>query len=139
MIAPLPPPVAPNLSAPDGETPAPHGSFRRHNRLQHKLDFDTVFQRGRRAQGRHFNLIACLVRDPDAQPRLGLAVAKGAGHSPARARLRRLTREAFRALRPALQRPVDLVVSARQPWPNAQLADVVEELLFLSKKLRLIA
>ena len=31
--------------------------------------------------------------------RLGLAVAREAGHAPARARLRRLLREAFRALR----------------------------------------
>ena len=122
-----------------GETPAPHGAFRRTSRLQNKTEFDHVFQRGRRAQGQHLYVIACPVRDPDALPRLGLAVAKGAGHSPARARLRRLAREAFRAVRPRLQRPVDLVVSARHPWPDAQLADVIDELLFLGKKLRLIA
>jgi len=138
VIALPPSPPAPKLSTPQGETLAPRGTLGRHNRLQNKPDFDTAFQRGRRAQGRHLNLIACLNRGPRAIPRLGLAVAKGVGHSPARARLRRLAREAFRALRPSLQRPFDLVVTARQPWPNAQLLDVVEELLFLSQKLRLL-
>lgn len=139
MTASSSPRVAPIASARDGVTPAPRGAFNRRSRLQHKGDFDRVFQGGRRAQGRHLHLIACLPREPNGSPRLGLAVAKGVGHSPARARLRRLAREAFRVLRPALQHPVDLVVSARHPWPDANLLDVVEEMLFLGKKLRLIA
>ena len=124
---------------PTGATAIPQGTLRRRDRLQHKRDFDTVFARGRRAQGSHLSAIACLARGPHGQPRLGLAVAKAAGHAPARARLRRLTREAFRALRPELQRSVDLVVSVRHPWPDAQLADVLQELQTLGKKLRLIA
>ena len=116
----------------------PLGTLRRCDRLQHKADFDAVFQRGRRAHGPHLHVIACPVRQMGTPPRLGLAVAKGVGHAPARARLRRLAREAFRALRPQLQRSVDLVVSARQPWPDARLADVVEELTWLGRKLRLM-
>ncbi len=136
MIA--PPPAASADPASPGEIPAPHGSLGRGSRLQYKRDFDRVFQRGRRAHGHHIHLIASPPREQDAPPRLGLAVAKGVGHAPARARLRRLTREAFRVLRPALRRPVDLVVSARLPWPNAQLVDVLEEMMLLGKKLRLI-
>ena len=40
--------------------------------------------------------------------------------------MRRLAREAFRALRPQLRQPVALIVSARQPWPDAHLADFTE-------------
>ena len=117
----------------------PSGRLRRGDRLLHKGDFDVVFQRGRRAQGRHLHAIVSLGRGQHGQPRLGLAVAKAAGHAPARARLRRLTRDAFRALRPLWSRPFDLVVSIRQPWPDAALDQVLEELLELSQKLRLLA
>ena len=126
------PPVAARLQ------PTVTGKLQRADRLRHKSEFDAVFQRGRRAHGPHLSVIATPVREPAAPPRLGLAVAKGVGHAPARARLRRLAREAFRALRPSLQRPFDVVVSSRQPWPDAQLADVLAELSWLGRKLRLL-
>jgi ribonuclease P protein component len=129
----------PNAAGPTpAASPTPSGQLQRSDRLQRKSEFDAVFQRGRRAHGPHLSVIATPVREPAAAPRLGLAVAKGVGHAPARARMRRLAREAFRTLRPSLQRPVDLVVSTRQPWPDAQLADVLAELSWLGKKLRLL-
>lgn len=65
-------------------------------------------------------------------------MAKAAGNSPARARLRRLFREAFRTIRTALRTPVDLVISARLPWPDAGLHDVMEELRVALQRMRLL-
>jgi len=70
--------------------------------------------------------------------RLGLAVAKTAGHSPARARLRRLFREAFRCIRSELAVPTDLVALLRQPWPAADLAAVVTEMRHCAHVMRLL-
>ncbi len=93
-------------------------------------------RKGRKAQGPHFLLVAA--RGSRDHSRLGLAVAKAAGNAPARARLRRLLREAFRSLRPQLQQPSDLVVLSRVPWPTADLATVASELWLQAGQLRLI-
>lgn len=69
--------------------------------------------------------------------RLGLAVAREVGHAPQRARLRRLLREAFRALRARWHAPADVVVLARRPWPEADLTCVMKELGELAGRLRL--
>lgn len=71
--------------------------------------------------------------------RLGLSVSKGVGNAPERARMRRLLREAFRALRGRLKASCDMVVIAKSPWPDAQLADVAGELVGLMQRLRLTA
>ena len=115
----------------------PSGRLQRQDRLAHKGEFDAVFKRGRRAHGPHLHVVARILPDRPTRPLLGLAIARGVGHAPARARLRRLTREAFRALRPLLQKPVALIVSARQPWPHAQLADVLAEMALLIRQLHL--
>jgi len=90
-------------------------------------------RRGRRARGPH---LAISVRGNDGtHPRLALAIARGAGNSPQRARLRRLLREAFRALRhdwPA----IDVLVNCRTPWPDAGLDDVAAELTALVARAR---
>ena len=112
----------------------PEGRFRRVDRLGSRRDFDLTLRRGVRRRGVSLTVA---VRLTEASPpsdaggrahsRLGLAVARGAGSAPQRARLRRLLREAFRALRrrwPAL----DLVVQARVPSPDASLAAVTTEL-----------
>lgn len=111
------------------------GPLGRSHRLLHKRDFDQVFSRGRRSGGAHFQVIAAA--SPGGQPRLGLAVARGAGNSPDRARLRRLLREAFRAVRSRLTQSADVVVSIKQPWPGAGLQDVAAELLVALRKMRL--
>lgn len=97
-----------------------------------------MLRQGRRAGGAH---VVLAVGPPAAgaqvRIRLGLAVAREVGHAPARARLRRLLREAFRALRAGWHAPGDVVVLARRPWPEANLACVMAELTDLGARLRL--
>lgn len=98
----------------------------------HRADFDRVLRKGVRRRGDHL-AISLLRLDPDAATdavagcRLGLAVGRGAGHSPARARMRRLLRESFRALRSTWP-PLELVVHAGRAAPGATLASIADEL-----------
>ncbi len=117
--------------------PTPQGRFGRSDRLGLQREFRAVLRRGRRSQGAHFLLAAA--PSVGSKPRLGLAIAKATGHAPDRARMRRLLREAFRAVRTLLTKAVDLVVLMRQPWPRATLRDVTEDLLDQCRRLRLLA
>ena len=120
--------------APVEPRPLPRGRFGRGDRLLTRRDFDRVFRRGQRKRGPH---LAIVVRRAGAEgSRLGLAVSRGAGNSPRRARLRRLCREAFRALRWHWPRSVDVIVMIRNPWPTAAMQDVRDELADLMNRLR---
>lgn len=117
------------------QIPQAAGRLTRHHRLVRQTELQRVLRKGRRSQGAHLQLIcAWQPRGASGLPglRLGLAVSKGVGNAPARARMRRLLREAFRALRPNWQQGQDVVVSARTPWPDAGLAQVVTELAELA-------
>lgn len=117
----------------DFATPA--GRLTRHHRLIHQMALQRVLRKGRRAHGPHLLLTsAWQPRDGANRPglRLGLAVSKGVGNAPQRARMRRLLREAFRALRSSWPAGQDVVISARTPWPDAGLTAVVAELAALA-------
>ncbi|MCO4760935.1 MAG: ribonuclease P protein component [Myxococcales bacterium] len=108
---------------------APSGRFGRCHRLRTRGDFDRVFRNGRRARGRHLAIVG--LRHGGDGSRLGLAVGKKSGNAPARARLRRLLREAFRSVRHEFPQPMELVVRTLKPWPEADLALVHAELAAL--------
>lgn len=116
------------------EDTQPRGRFGRQDRLRTGREFDRVFRRGRRQRGLHMAIV--VGRASGDRSRLGLAISRGAGNSPCRARLRRLCREAFRALRSGWPKPVDVVVMIRTPWPNAAMQDVRGELDDLMRRLR---
>ena len=75
---------------------------------------------------------------PDAARRLGVVASRKVGNAVERARAKRRLREAFRLNRHRLTGPDDIVLVARRslltaPWPT-----VVEELLTLAAKARLL-
>jgi len=109
-------------------TASPSGRFGRRCRLRLRRDVRAVLRRGRRRRSDHLEVIAWPRKGAAVEPRLALSVARSAGHAPARARLRRLVRAAFRALRSRWRPGLDLMVVARTPWPGAGLADVAAEL-----------
>jgi len=100
--------------------------FRPSQRLRKKAQFDRVFRRGARLDGRLFTLL--VAANGGSQDRLGLAVSRRVGDAVVRNRARRLLRESFRRLPAAGRPPVDLVVLAKPEIAGLALAEVEREL-----------
>jgi ribonuclease P protein component len=100
--------------------------FGRERRLRARAEFDRVFRKGTRVEGRLFVMIGL----PNDRPehRLGLAVSRKVGSATERNRVRRLLREGFRRLEPAGGRGFDLVVVARADIVGRKQAEVHREL-----------
>ena len=83
-------------------------------RLSRSGDFDAVYQRGRSAANRHL-VVYAFDRDgrPGDAPRLGLSVSRKVGDATERNRVKRVLREQFAAITPAMRPHVDIVVIAR--------------------------
>ena len=83
-------------------------------RLSRSGDFDAVYQRGRSAANRHLVVYAFSREDgPADAPRLGLSVSRKVGDATERNRVKRVLREQFAAITPAMSAHVDVVVIAR--------------------------
>ena len=100
--------------------------FRARERLRTGGEFDAVFKRGTRLEGRLFLLVAAPNRR--RYDRLGLAVSRRVGGAVQRNRARRLVREGFRRLAPRAGPGVDLVVVARAEIVGCGQAEVDREL-----------
>jgi ribonuclease P protein component len=94
---------------------APRG---RRGRITRSGDFDAVYRRGRSAASRHL-VVYAFGRSEDRSapagdwPRLGLSVSRKVGGAVERNRVKRVLRERFAELTPALPRHTDFVVIAR--------------------------
>jgi len=100
--------------------------FRPSQRLRTKAQFDRVFRRGARLDGRRFTLL--VAANGGSQDRLGLAVSRRVGGAVVRNRARRLLRECFRRLEVAGRPALDLVVLAKPDIAGLSLAEVEREL-----------
>src|SRR5512134_2405478 len=101
--------------------------FRASQRLRTRAQFDRVFRRGARLDGRLFTLLVAANGTP--RDRLGLAVSRKVGNAVVRNRAKRLLRESFRRLAPPLARPaLDLLVLAKPDIAGRSFAEVEREL-----------
>jgi len=100
--------------------------FRATQRLRTRAQFDRVFRRGARLDGRLFTLI--VAANGAERDRLGLAVSRKVGRAVVRNRARRLLRESFRHLEPSPRPALDLVVLAKPEIAGRSLAEVDREL-----------
>ena len=87
-------------------------------KLSRSADFDRVFREGRSFATRHLVLHAFPRTDADsvesdASPRLGVSVGRRVGGAVERNRVKRMLREAFRAVAPSLPSAHDFVIVAR--------------------------
>jgi ribonuclease P protein component len=100
--------------------------FRPRQRLKTRAEFDRVFQRGQRLDGRLFTLV--VAPNGGDEDRLGLAVSRRVGGSVQRNRAKRLLREAFRGLRREGRGALDVVVLAKPELATHGLCEVRREL-----------
>jgi ribonuclease P protein component len=108
--------------------------LRPRQRLRTGAQFDAVFKRGQRLEGRLFLLVAA----PNGLPfdRLGLAVSRRAGGAVERNRARRLLRESFRRMDRPPGAGADLVVVARAGLVGCGQSEVDLELRERIRRLR---
>lgn len=101
--------------------------FGRGQRLRTRGEFDRVFRRGRRLDGRLFQLV--VAANGGEQDRIGLAVSRRVGSAVARNRAKRLLRESFRHTRRGERPALDIVVIAKPELAAQGLLEVRREWL----------
>jgi ribonuclease P protein component len=84
----------------------------RRYRLSRSRDFDAVYRHGKSVSTR-FLVLYWFPRDDEGEPRLGIAVPKGAGTGVERNRVKRRLREAWRARLERVPAGRDYVLIAR--------------------------
>jgi ribonuclease P protein component len=95
----------------------PH-TFRRDEHIRRRTDFQRVYERGARVQGRHMTIFLLPTGLPVA--RLGIAATRKLGGSVSRNLAKRLIREVFRHNKPP--QGTDVVVIPRPHLPSVPLA-----------------
>ncbi len=107
---------------------------RRVTRTQH---FQEAYAQGRRWIGR--TMVLWLRTGEGASLRLGVVTSRKVGGAVARARARRLLREAYRRHRYLFQGDVDVILIARAALLRAKWQDIVAELLTLAHRAGLLS
>ena len=109
-------------------TAEPRGRFPKSARVRKRREYLQIQSAGRRVSLPHFVFVIA-ARAPDEMPgpRLGITASRKVGGSVVRSRIRRLIREAFRALRETLPGDLDLVVIVKSAPADFTLADVLAE------------
>ena len=88
--------------------------MQRRQRLSRSRDFDTVYRHGTSVSTRYLTLHWFpREEDADGEPRLGLAVPRAVGPAVTRNRVKRVLREAWKALLPEVPPGRDYVLVAR--------------------------
>src|SRR5260221_4631829 len=96
--------------------------MQRRHRLSRSRDFDAVYRHGRSVSTR-FLVLYWFPRDDDGEPRLGIAVPKGAGSAVDRSRVKRRLRAAWRPRRaPGPPGRADALVALAAPLQRRQAA-----------------
>ncbi len=111
--------------------------FERGRRLRARAEFDRVFQKGRRLDGRQFVMIA--LPNGKKEHRLGMTVGRKLGAAVIRNRARRLLRESFRRLEPAAGQGFDLVIVARADIVGRTQSEVDREFRERVRRLNVLA
>ena len=99
------------------------GKFRRRDRLTKRVEFQTVYDRGRRLQTRQF--VAFVLFKEEGELRLGVVASRRVGDAVRRNRAKRRLREVFRRNRAGLEAiSADVVLVARAGVGDATFRDL---------------
>ncbi|MBW2392248.1 MAG: ribonuclease P protein component [Deltaproteobacteria bacterium] len=101
-------------------------SFRRHERLRRRKDYELAFRHGSRRHTQNFTII--LRPNGLKFSRLGVTVGKKVGNAVKRNRVKRCLREFFRLHKHKLPPSHDLVIVAKKDAATLAYNDVREEL-----------
>ena len=110
----------------------PDQGLARHQRLTRSSQFRAAYDAGEKHVGRL--MVLYLLRADSPALRLGVVASRKVGNAVARARARRLLREAYRLNRSLLKGEADVVLVARPHLLKAEWPVVVDELLALLKR-----
>jgi len=117
------PPRADRPAAAPGGGPGPSRRFRPADRIHKRREFQRVYDRGAKVQGRYMTLF-CLPSEFD-HSRLGIAATRKIGKAVQRNLAKRRLREIFRTHRPAGR--LDIVIVPRREFFEATHAGVEAE------------
>jgi len=95
-------------------------TFRPCHRIRRRAEFQRVYEKGRRVNGRFMTLFT--LSNTLGVPRLGIAATRKLGGSVQRSRAKRMVREVFRRNRPGSG--LDVVIVPRRELLDAGLADL---------------
>jgi ribonuclease P protein component len=110
--------------------PQSRGGLSKEQRIRRRAEYQRIQSQGHRVVTPHFVFVLAPRPSgalPDSGSRLGIAVSRKIGNAVVRNRVKRLVREAFRAMHVQFGDRIDVVVIARslkQPWG---LSDVTSE------------
>jgi ribonuclease P protein component len=100
--------------------------FPKERRVRRRGEFQRVFDRGTRVQGRYFTML--LLENGRSAPRLGIVASRKLGDAVARNRAKRLIREMFRLYTSSGDRPgVDAVVIPRRELLTASFSSLTQD------------
>ena len=114
----------------------PDQGLKRSQRLTRSALFRQTYAQGRRWIGRF--MVLWLRSGEGASLRLGVVASRKVGNAVARARAKRLLREAYRRNRFRMAGPFDVVIVARHDILAALRDDIESELLKLAKSAGLL-
>ena len=103
-------------------------------RIRRRVEFQRVFDAGRRAHGRHLTIIAGPAPGPDS--RIGIVASKKLGGAVVRNRAKRLIREMFRT-QTGPERALDLVIIPRASALQVESIEVVNDFKTTMRRLSL--
>ena len=112
--------------------PRPDLRLGKTRRLIHPREFSETYAQGQRWTGRY--MVLWLRRSAEASMRVGVVASRKVGGAVARARAKRLLREAFRLNRWMFSGTVDVVLVARHSILTADRESVVGELIGLAEQ-----
>ncbi len=105
-------------------------------RLKSDRDFKRVYRFGRTVVSNNIVLYYC--KNGYAFNRIGFSISKKVGKSVVRNRIKRVYREAYRAVEESIKKGYDIIIIARKPAERINYAEALKELSRLCRKGKII-